>query len=259
MSKASKLARMRNTVLESTGLSYNNNTPGETVELNFFPDSTNSGVSVPLVVSSSSSGPSVPNKLPRTGYPYARLEHNTPNLLYPGELVYRSNSTEDGVTVSSDSYWRSRPWNSKPRDEIGINCYQAPSGPGNGGPGHIINFPIGIYRIVSRLCIWQTRKCASALFNFTDNEFVVMGTGSKTGFVSTSGSETSESQQHISGEFEVTSPGTSYVIIQAGDNTQTTASDLNQLQLGWPTQMGTISSSTGIYNLSAQAEFWKLR
>ena len=73
MSKASKLARMKNTVLETTGLTYNPS--GETVELNFTPDSTSPGVSVPLVLTGNTNSGicAAINIPPLLGVPYAHI------------------------------------------------------------------------------------------------------------------------------------------------------------------------------------------
>ena len=154
MSKASKLDRMRTTVLETTGLRYN--TSGETVELNFFPNSTDTGVSVPLVLKGNTSGvcPAI-DLNPLSGHPYAYIVDSKAYTIDGGEFYSVSDTTATrggfilpGGGGGANQVYRSRTFNERIVDEIGVSMVEAPdTGIDGGGPGTFLNFPIGTYRL----------------------------------------------------------------------------------------------------------------
>ena len=174
MSKASKLTRMAKTVLETTGLTYN--TSGETVELNFTPDSTNQGVSVPLVLRGNTSGvcPAI-NVHPLSGFPFAHIVDSKPYAAEGGDFYQTNDSatTRGGFQLlggdnTTPQYYRSRTFQTRIVDEIGVSMVEAPdTGNDDGGPGTFLNFPVGTYYLSGSAPMWYVNLSRTYWCNFT--------------------------------------------------------------------------------------------
>ena len=256
MSRDPKLDLFDKILKQELGLEY---TRQGDVKLNFFPDSGNSGVSVPLVLAGNTDpGLCSASDLPRTGYPYARLEHQEVVGTTGGPIRNQVEPTTDGIEFKSGSYARSRKWTASPRDEIGIKYYLAGSGNDGGGPGSLINFPEGVYKIDAKLFQWAGRQVMSFLYNYTDHTVVLTGSSDMTAW--RSGTDTSNSYSSITnnilGEFEVTNSGTSYAICQVC--TQEAASGVIDYGAGWGNSFSNSGGVPNLYNLFATAEFWKI-
>ena len=217
MSKASKLARMKNTVLETTGLTYNPS--GGTVELNFTPDVTAPGVSVPLVLAGNTDPGlcGATTTPPLLGYPYAHIRDVKPGTTAGGTFTYYAIAGSSSVQIGS-MYWRSRDFNERVVDEIGVSI-TAGSGV-SGGPGNLLNFPTGTYYINGRTPQYAVNRTSIAFYNVT------LGQGSESGIV-LSGNHTfvgvaAHNDNTIRGRFVVSDSNDSYALITITSNTRTT-------------------------------------
>ena len=251
MSKASKLARMKNTVLETTGLTYNPS--GGTVELNFTPDVTNPGVSVPLVLAGNTDiGVSTASTIPPLlGFPYAHIRNSFPASATGGGDFYQYNNGNPGTKIingSSTMYWRSRKFTERVTDEIGIKFTQVSTGI-SGAPGTLLNFPTGVYSLRGRFPVYATQRTSTVWYNFT------LGQNSPTGNVLTSGPDfvavTAQVDTEIFGRFTVSSPTDDYCLIQLGQVNQASSNGF-----GIAGQSGTYLPVTdAVYG---EMEFWKI-
>jgi len=218
MSKASKLARMRNTVLETTGLTYN--TSGQTVELNFTPDVTNPGVSVPLVLAGNTDPGlcGATTTPPLLGYPYAHIRDVKPGATAGGTFTYYYVDGGQSSVLIGSMYWRSRDFNERVVDEIGVSI-TAGSGV-SGGPGNLLNFPTGTYYINGRAPQYGVLWTSSAFYNVTQGQGLESGivlSGNHT-YMNTAG----HADNTIRGRFVVSDSNDSYAFITITSHTRAT-------------------------------------
>jgi hypothetical protein len=236
MSKASKLARMKNTVLETTGLTYN--TSGQTVELNFTPDVTNPGVSVPLVLAGNTNSGACPaiNLHPLTGFPYAHIRDSKPYHTEGGPFykVDDSSSTRPSFLLpgggGTTQKYRSREFNERVVDEIGVSMVNVSSDNNDdGGPGTFLTFPTGIYYISGSAPSYMSDRNITYLCNFTKasadtlsnraNYIEIIGSLSVS---PTNSGQNGYSRSSIEGRFTVTNNNDSYLLLHGCQTSETT-------------------------------------
>ena len=232
MSKASKLARMRNTVLETTGLTYN--TSGQTVELSFTPDVTTPGVSVPLVLAGNTNS-AAPNTPPLLGYPYAHIRDSKPQNVYSGPFYdvndqagYSNVKLPPPAAGGINQHYRSRDFTERVVDEIGIGMTSAPDvtngGTNDGGPGTFLNFPVGTYYIQCRAPCVSTLQSVIHLYNYTQAQNNDTSIGSFD-YIEVYGSASYAAYQADSllrGRFTVSDSNDKYLVIHGGTDGQAT-------------------------------------
>ena len=250
MSKASKLARMKNTVLETTGLTYKPS--GGDVQLNFFPDSTNSGVSVPLVLAGNTNIGicAAINLHPLTGYPYAHIRNSKPGSTSQGggDFYQYSDTAVSRPSMKIDTmYWRSRLFTERVTDEIGIDFTQVSSGI-SGGPGTLLNFPTGTYKINGTFPVYASNRNTIALYNQTVGQnttsgIVLAGPGQ---YISSS----SVTINKIVGRFTVSDNSDNYCIVMLAQSSQPTLGFGVQSQVG-----GYVPQTDAVYE---EMEIWKI-
>ena len=263
MSKASKLARMRNTVLETTGLTYN--TSGQTVELNFTPDVTTPGVSVPLVLAGNTNSGVCPatDTPPLTGYPFAHIVDSKIASAGGGDFKNTnvSTATIPGFKLPGDRYFRSRDFNERIVDEIGVSMVEV-AGTGNdeGGPGTFLNFPPGIYQLSGSAPSWQVKRNILYWCNFTQAKSQAvddrgqyleypLGIRGTQNFVNTSNAD--QGRSFVEGRFEVTSADDSYLLLHGADGTRDSEGFGRSGD-------GDSNFQTPVGNIFAELKIWKI-
>lgn len=223
MSKTDKLDRMKNTVLETTGLTY---TPGGTIELNFTPDVTDTGVSVPLVIGGSSSVTvdtdltNYPNLGgPISGCPYAQIVDQKPKNVNGGPFYQYNNSTTDrkytGDNIGGTSfYWRVRDIQTIIIDEIGVSGpYPATNVSGNSA-GNYFSLPVGTYQVDLSMVSFRVNNSIGIIYNHTKSE-VLTAT-----FVNSFTNQHlyyGSADTNIRGRFKITNPDDKIIVLHAND------------------------------------------
>lgn len=267
MSKASKLNRMKNTILETTGLSY---TPsGETVELNFFPNSTDTGVSVPIIVSKGS-GSCAAIDVPTTGHPYAYIVDSKAYNVYGGRFHNVSDTTQPGFVLpggggGANQVYRSRTFNEKIVDEIGIELEEVESTSyDGGGPGTFLKFPIGTYRLSGSAPQINTDRSALYWCNYTKANAETTFSNRRDwlkddkGIIGTvefaSVSHHVKSKNFITGIFYVTESTDKWVLLH-GSETEPNDSN-HDYGFGIHGNSGSFFSPTGV--IYSKLEIWKI-
>lgn len=265
MSKASKLDRMAKTVLETTGLTYN--TSGQTVELNFTPDVTTPGVSVPLVLAgnTNSGACAATDTPPLTGHPFAHIVDSKPYNTDGGRF-YKISDNQPGFKLpgggGTEQQYRSRDFNERIVDEIGVSMVEvASSNVDEGGPGTFLNFPPGIYQLSGSAPAWQVQENILFWCNFTQAKSQTvanrgqyleypLGIRGTQNFVNTSNAD--QGRSFVDGRFEVTSADDSYLLLHgaAGQN----GSDEGFGRDG----DGVNNYETPIGNIFAELKIWKI-
>ena len=263
MSKASKLDRMRTTVLETTGLTY---TPGGTIELNFTPDVTNSGVSVPLVTGGSSSvgvcslftnytsvgGPGL-------GCPYAQIIDHQGATVVPGFFYSYNSNTLDRRYIGGNDIggfsikWRVRDIQTVVIDEIGVSG-PFPAGTISGdGKGNYFNLPLGVYHTDLTINSAMNNNSMAALYD-ADQTKLILST-----FVNTFSLETNifgSTLTHLEGVFEITNPNNKIIVINC---CQKNASQLGGYGLGVPNGLQSSNLGNPFGNIYLNLQLWKIR
>ena len=263
MSKASKLARMKNTVLETTGLTYNPS--GGTVELNFTPDVTTPGVSVPLIVggiSPTSTGISsfFTNYTnfggPGTACPYAQIVDHKPASSNSGIFSGIGNNRTDtgneqyvNSEIGGNSFrWRLRDINTKIIDEIGVTLASG-SGVTGGGGGNVFSLPEGTYYIDAMLPFMETENAIALLFNDNTSEILV---GANSNGHTDSGAPYCQGFTEIKGRFVVSNSNDALLILHAAQT-----NDGSTWGFGYSNKNFNTAPVTG--NIFAKMELWKIR
>ncbi len=224
------------------------------VQLNFFPDSTNSGVSVPLVLAGNTdTGVSTASTIPPLlAFPYAHIRNSFPASTTGGGDFYEYNNGNPGTKITTGGsvmYWRSRKFTERVTDEIGIKFTQVATG-FSGAPGTLLNFPTGVYSLRGRFPVYATQRTSTVWYNFTSG-----GNGpGPTGNVLTSGPDfvavNAQVDTEIFGRFTVSSTTDYYCLIQLGQVRQTSQG------FGVTGQSGTYLPVTdAVYG---EMEFWKI-
>ena len=231
MSKANKLARMKTTVRETTGLSYN--LSGETVELNFFPDSTNQGVSVPLVLAGNTNSGVCPaiNTNQLLGVPYAYIRDSKPYATSGGNFKSTAITDQAGFNLNGGDgntiqHYRSRDFNERVIDEIGVSMVEVSSSQDDGGgPGTFLNFPVGTYyisgsapsfRVLRNMIYWCNFTQAKGLSVADRNPYIVIS--GLNGYSQSNQNSPVQTRTLIKGRFTVTSPDDSYLLLHGSQN-----------------------------------------
>ena len=252
---------MRSTVLETTGLTYN--TSGGTVELNFTPDVTTPGVSVPLVVGGVSSASVIIDTTftnytnsggPGTPCPYAQIVDHKPSATLSGDFyAYNSNVSlvqyTNTVLGGSSFYWRLRDLNTQVIDEIGVTLASG-SGVTAGGGGNVFSLPEGTYYIDAMLPFMETESVVGLLFNDDTDEVLV---GATSNSHTDSGGPYCQDYSRIKGRFVVADSTHKLLLLQVA-----AARGANGFGFGYPNnQFGNGQPVTG--NIFAKMELWKIR
>ena len=235
MSKASKLARMKNTVLETTGLTYNPS--GGTVELNFTPDVTAPGVSVPLVLAGNTDPGlcGATTTPPLLGYPYAHIRDSKPASVNSGTfydvrnaVAYSNVKFPQATAAGLEMYYRSRDFTERYVDEIGVSMAPAPDeisgGTNDGGPGTFLNFPVGTYYIQCRAPCFSTLTSVIHLYNYTQAQNNDTSIGAYV-YIEVYGSSSyagNQTDSCLKGRFTVTDSNDQYLVIHAATDDQST-------------------------------------
>mgnify|MGYP003635944410 CR=1 FL=1 len=253
MSRDPKLDLFDKILKHELGLEYKQS--GD-VQLNFFPDSTTPGVSVPLVLAgNTNSGVSTASTIPPLlGFPYAHIRNSFPASTTGGGDFWAYNDSTVSrpstkiINGSSNMYWRSRKFTERVTDEIGIKFTQVSTGI-SGAPGTLLNFPTGVYSLRGRFPVYATQRTSTVWYNFT------LGQNSPTGNVLTSGPDfvavTAQVDTEIFGRFTVSSSDDDYCLIQLAQVGQGSTHGF-----GMAGQSGTYLPVTdAVYG---EMEFWKI-
>ena len=257
MSKTDKLDRMKNTVLETTGLTY---TPGGTIELNFTPDVTDTGVSVPLVIggisptSISTDLTNYPNLGgPISGYPYAQLVDKKPKNVNGGSFLNSASSNSDrrysgGNSIGGTNfYWRVRDIQTTVIDEIGII-----TGPANNisadNQGNYLSLPVGTYQADLSMTFSTTAQAIGIIYNHTSQKIL---TATFVNSYSNSGNQYIVPVTSVKGRFKINNEDDKIIILHACHT-----SNSNNYGFGFQSQ-DNLGNQFG--NMYLNLELWKIR
>ena len=265
MSKTDKLDRMKNTVLETTGLTY---TPGETIELNFTPDVTDTGVSVPLVIggiSPTSAGicaiftnyTNVGG--PILGYPYAQIIDNPSTSsdkftaysqsLSTGTRSYYNIGISGGVSPFT---WKVRDMSNTVIDEIGVGPVSSGPSPASGisydGKGSYFTLPVGVYHAKLYMTSIGVRETIGILFNHTKNEILLAP------YLNTYSNPFNffvQSITHLRGRFEIKDENDKILVLHAAHTDFTYSYFYTNLSAG--------ITNNPFNNIPLNLQLWKIR
>jgi hypothetical protein len=267
MSRDPKLDLFDKILKQELGLEYKQS--GD-VQLNFFPDSTNSGVSVPLVLAGNTNNGVCPaiNLHPLTGHPFSHIVDSKSYDVGGGNFKNTNVSTasEPGFKLpgggGTERYFRSRDFNERIVDEIGVSMVEvAGSGNDEGGPGTFLNFPPGIYQLSGSAPAWQVQDHILFWCNFTQAKSQTvanrgqyleypLGIRGTLNFINNSGA--AQGRSFVEGRFKVTSADDSYLLLHGAAATK----DSN-VGFGIDGQ-GNNNFEAPIGNIFAELKIWKI-
>lgn len=249
MSKSDKLARLKSSVKESTGLTYN--TSGNVIELNFTPNVTAPGVSVPLVVAGNTQGTfgTCPaTSAPISAIPYAVIEDHKPSNVNGGNFYNYADSSQLGFLMGS-RYFRTRDLNTRVFDAIGVSINPQISSTTDGGPGNSFSLPIGTYRICATTTVFRAASIQTILCelgNSTSPKLIGNSTYTQP-FNFGTGDTHDTNLPGVKGIFTVSSEKERYAIAQV--------SHYDSLFYGFGVKVEPASDFDNVYT---QVELWKL-
>ena len=251
MSKSDKLARLKSSVKESTGLTYN--TSGNVIELNFTPNVTAPGVSVPLVVAGNTGGTfgTCPaTSAPISAIPYAVIEDHKPSNVNGGNFYNYADSSQLGFLMGS-RYFRTRDLNTRVFDAIGVSINPKLTSTTDGGPGNSFSLPIGTYRICATATVYRAASVQTILCELGNTTTPILtGNSTYNQPVGGTGDKYDTNLPGVKGIFIVSSENERYAIAQA---CQITSIGTGGFGFGV-----NASEASDFENMYTQVELWKL-